>query len=574
MNIQKKPLRCGFFVLGEKQMATNWDAILSSTNNLTDILMILRKVLAGLDAKVDLSVINETIDEIEKVKLDVASEIEYFNKVINESLENGLYMPFEKQSQLLAYLPVVSPTVAKALDTKKVWLWKDGVWIDTGMSELDKAISYANEQKVQKYSALNRPGVLYEVLDKNDNQTWVQISSVDGLPTTYARFAIRKSASIDDSKHLIINGESTIYSIKDANDNPTWLQVSAIDGGPTRFAKNAIKNAVFIEDSLHVIINGEKILYSIKDKNGNPTAISVRQSDGMFADFVIADIQSRLTNIVPNLDDLHYRPKPTDFQILSSIARGVTRHVVNKPLPAKITNFTNSTAQNSRLTFPNSYSDATPIVLVICFEGVGDQALDIRAAYSDVLNNGVLWARCQFHDDSYGSPKAMQDAIELYRKACEIAPIAGVIIVGNSMGGVAALNALTTESIPNILGVYLTDPVCDLRQRYDNGRSNEINTAYECNSATYTEKTKGYDPMLHHWSKFRGVPLSIVVTSNDSLVLKAQHTDKLVTKLANYNKISVIDTKAPDHNAPEEFIVTNLINFINQCASGTVITAI
>lgn len=439
-------------------------------------------------------------------------------KALKILMNNGGIQPFETQAQLLASTPIVEPTAAKALDTKKVWLWKNGGWLDTGLSEKDQAINYADEQKVQKYLALNRPDILYEVTDINGNQTWLQVSSTDGLPTQFAKLAIRQSASIDDSKLIILS-----------------------DGA---------------------------LLYTVPDANGNPTAISVRQSDGMFADFVIADIKSRI-----NIDsNAQYKPKPSDFQIISSVARGVARHVANKSLPAKITNFVNTTAQNNRLTFPNAYNDATPIILVICFEGVGDQELDIRAAYSGVLDKGVLWARCQFHGNSYGSPKAMQDAVEIYQKACEIAPIGGVIIVGNSMGGVAALNALTTESIPNILGVYLTDPVCDLRQRYDSGRSAEINAAYDCDATTYANKTAGYDPMLQHWSKFKGVPISIVATSNDTLFLKSLHTDKLVAKLANHNNVGVIDTKAGWHNHPDEFIVTNLISFINQCTSGAIIT--
>ena len=133
-------------------MATNWDAILSNTNNFKDILMILRKVLSGLDAKVDLTVINEALEDIDKVKTDVAAEINYFNKVINESIESGLFIPFSTEAELLTYLPEVAPTAAKALDTKKVWIWKqtsaEGIepkvfeWIDTGLSELDQAKKY------------------------------------------------------------------------------------------------------------------------------------------------------------------------------------------------------------------------------------------------------------------------------------------------------------------------------------------------------------------------------------------------------------------------------------------------
>lgn len=465
--------------------------------------------------------------DIEDVLTRLGKEYPTLAKLIRILMETGGWKSYKTAAELLATTPEVNPSVAYAFDTKKLYLWNGSAWSDEGLSQLDAAIRYADAQKVQKYQALNRIGVLYEITDAQGNQTWLQVSSIDGLPTPFATSAIRKSASIDESKLIILK-----------------------DGA---------------------------LLYCVPDANGKPTALSVRQNDGMFPDFVIEDIQKRLKldNTKPNLDDLQYKSKPSDFQVISSVARGVARYVANKPLPTPITNFVNSTSQPCTLTFANSYNDATPLILVICFEGVGDyENLNIRAAYSDVLNHGVLWARCRFHGDSYGSPKAMQDAIELYRKACEIAPIGGVIVVGNSMGGCAALNALTTESIPNILGVYLTDPVCDLRQRYDNGRASEINAAYECDATTYATKTAGYDPMLQHWSKFKGAPISIVATSNDTLVPKSLHTDKLLLKLVNHNKISVLDTQAPNHNSPEEFIVTRLIDFINQCASGEVITQI
>ncbi|MDO6646205.1 hypothetical protein [Acinetobacter guillouiae] len=66
-------------------------------------------------------------------------------KALKILMENGGFQPFETQSQLLASVPLVSPTAAKALDTKKLFLWKDGAWIDTGLSELDQAKKYVNE---------------------------------------------------------------------------------------------------------------------------------------------------------------------------------------------------------------------------------------------------------------------------------------------------------------------------------------------------------------------------------------------------------------------------------------------
>lgn len=67
-------------------------------------------------------------------------------KALKILMENGGLQPFESEEQLLATVPEVSPTAAKALDTKKIWLWKDGDWIDTGLSELDQALHFTKER--------------------------------------------------------------------------------------------------------------------------------------------------------------------------------------------------------------------------------------------------------------------------------------------------------------------------------------------------------------------------------------------------------------------------------------------
>ena len=64
-------------------------------------------------------------------------------KALRILMENGGIQPFSTEVELLTYVPDVEPTAAKALDTKKVWVWKNGVWSNTGLSELDLAKDYA-----------------------------------------------------------------------------------------------------------------------------------------------------------------------------------------------------------------------------------------------------------------------------------------------------------------------------------------------------------------------------------------------------------------------------------------------
>lgn len=68
-------------------------------------------------------------------------------KALRILMENGGIQPFSTEVELLAYVPDVEPTAAKALDTKKVWVWKSGIWSNTGLSELDLAKEYAVSAK-------------------------------------------------------------------------------------------------------------------------------------------------------------------------------------------------------------------------------------------------------------------------------------------------------------------------------------------------------------------------------------------------------------------------------------------
>ncbi|MDC4550043.1 SGNH/GDSL hydrolase family protein [Acinetobacter baumannii] len=69
-------------------------------------------------------------------------------------MENGAYEPFATEAQLLASTPLLPKRAAKALDTRKIWIWEvrapltTPAWYDTGESELDIAKRYAENAAV------------------------------------------------------------------------------------------------------------------------------------------------------------------------------------------------------------------------------------------------------------------------------------------------------------------------------------------------------------------------------------------------------------------------------------------
>ena len=383
------------------------------------------------------------------------------------------------------------------------------------------------------------------------------------------------------NKYNTASEDEDLITITDSDGNKTWLQASLEDGMPTPQAEGVIKEVIGRSDHYRIDGDGEELLFSLSDGEGNPTALSVRKSDGMFTSAVINDIKDRLDLPSPEVEvspDFKTYDRVSDFQLLSSIARGLSRHISGVALPPKSFTFVNSYGQGNIIKLPQGYNDGTPIPLVLILDGVSGDSTGsattpgIRTAYDVLLSNGIAMAKSRYHGDSYGSPKCMADLLELYQKACEIAPIGAVILYGNSMGGIAAQNCLLTNTIPNVCGLYLVDPTYSLHQRYTNGRAGEINLAYECTSATYAEKTVGYDPALRHWSEYRGLPVHIRASSLDTSVPLNLHGQKLKTYLGEHNDVTLFDTQTAGHNIADRFNGEELMSFIHtKCISGKVI---
>ncbi|MGV0885970.1 hypothetical protein V6760_03745 [Acinetobacter venetianus] len=136
-------------------MATNWNAILSNANSLNDILMILRKVLAGLDAKADVTLIDEALDDIGNLKIDVDGAIDTINQAILDFENTGGYITAANFSELNLITPSYDFQLARAEDTGDEYRWDTSAspspaWIPTGRNYLQDAINYANTNAVFK----------------------------------------------------------------------------------------------------------------------------------------------------------------------------------------------------------------------------------------------------------------------------------------------------------------------------------------------------------------------------------------------------------------------------------------
>lgn len=392
----------------------------------------------------------------------------------------------------------------------------------------------------------------------------------------------------EDLIQVAKQGSGMIYCVRDRDGRQTWLGISDVDGGPSPWAESMIRQRLGITKREAFAAGEEALFYAVADSQQRITDLALRERDGQLADFVVTRLAKRIGDklgvtketIGQLLGDVKMTPDYPGFQIMSSLGRwSASRYkagaqVIGGAGVQSPWNFATKTYnQAARGTFINGYNGEQPLLLVLYVGGVGSGSdLTVPTYYTDLIPEGVVFARCNYHGDHYGQPQAIQDMVEVYEFMCKLLPIAGVVLLGNSMGGMLALNALTTKAIPGVLGLYLTDPVANLWDRYNSNRQGLIQQAYgiNANGIDYSTKTEGYDPMLRDWSDYRGIPIYCIASSGDTLVPFDTNAKMLSDKLRGHNDFTLIDKGSAGHNSADRFDIVALRGFINKVCQGTI----
>lgn len=385
----------------------------------------------------------------------------------------------------------------------------------------------------------------------------------------------------------ISNHDDVAFAVRDIQGNPSWLMVDAVTGGPTEHSMNWIGSKIGMLDypgTAQIAAGVEELALAFVDAGFKASDLAIRAEDGQLANFVVDRLAKRIAvrlgldanGLQAALNGVHIRNDHPQPQLLNSIARwigaGPTGRAVATPQ-----NFSTATyAQSARLNLINNYNGNEGLLLCLYFGGVNSNTdLTPPGDYFNMIAEGVIFARCNYHGNHYGQPQAIQDAIDVYNYACSILPISGVLLLGNSMGAMLALNCLTTGAIPGVVGLYLTDPVANLGDRYNSERQAMIQAAYGINAdgSNYSTQTAGYDPILRNWSDYRGLPIYCVASTGDTLVPFATNAKMLSDKLSAHNDFTLIDMGTPGHNSADRFDIARLRAFVRKVCQGRVLKA-
>ena len=407
-----------------------------------------------------------------------------------------------------------------------------------------------------------------------------QVVGGDLAPGGLRRFQDRLDQVVQNQFVPLTNDEDIVFVVTDPDGNTTWLQARGSDGGPTKWAISMLNKAMGVNNTQEATAEGEQIFYAITDEQGFLTDLSIRESDGQFSEFVVKRLAQRIKTYIGGNDgggsaedkNLRIDNNSLEFGHLLSFVNGTKRKAENIPLPSNPNNFDLGQNRAFRITRGDAYDNGKLSTAIVYCGGLNGTNLDWRSEFSGLKPANMVWAAGNFSLNQYGSPLAMADVGYLISNLFDNYNVGAYILFGNSMGGMTACNALLTQNtLPKPAGLYLVDPMVNLSDRWNSERKEIIRAAYGINSSgsDYNEKTAGYDPMLHHWSHFKGIPVRIIASTGDTTVPYNSNAKALSDKLSGHTDVSLKTLTSAGHNTADRYDQSDLLLWITQSVIKT-----
>ena len=229
---------------------------------------------------------------------------------------------------------------------------------------------------------------------------------------------------------------------------------------------------------------------------------------------------------------------------------------------------------------PRDYDSRKPSPVVIYAHGHGDNELDATLATRPnaigkvtkaLVDAGFIVAAGRFGGTAnWGNAAAVEAMQELYRHLRDAYHIGPVVLMGHSMGGLVSLTSLAQRKVPNIVGFVGIEPVVSLRAAYDGNFGSSIRSTFGISSdgADYTARTSGFDPALRAGWEFRGVPMWLTGSPNDTSVPQDQHVNVLRSMVSGFSGDVTFHQASGPHVDPTHFQPTAVVNFCKRVTQG------
>lgn len=180
-----------------------------------------------------------------------------------------------------------------------------------------------------------------------------------------------------------------------------------------------------------------------------------------------------------------------------------------------------------------------------------------------LATNGWIVGAPQYRGDAWGNVTNFQSASNFIVWATNQFAPSNVVVVSESMGGVAGFQLLT--QFPIIKKVYAVSPVCSLSNMWWSSMySNAISGSYGITGAVnFAAQTAGYDPVLIATNLWTGKKVRVTVTDTDTIVPVGSNINVLSNRVSTFaSYFAVTNTPGLEHGAPALIMPADLIDFI------------
>lgn len=233
--------------------------------------------------------------------------------------------------------------------------------------------------------------------------------------------------------------------------------------------------------------------------------------------------------------------------------------------------WTGDGTNNFTISLPKTYDSRVPSPVAIMVHGNGTtetmwwlngtQKVVSRA----LLDAGYIVVGASFGGSSttWGNASSQAAYKAAYRYARDNYNIGAAVMYGQSMGGIEALNILASGAVPGIAALALTVPTYSLGQNYSNPSFTDVITGAYGISGDYASKTKGFDPALFDNHKFFGVPLYLVVATDDASVSPNENGLSLYYKSLTWSRSSTLVSTTGGHSVSLSGFTAGITSFFD-----------
>ena len=237
--------------------------------------------------------------------------------------------------------------------------------------------------------------------------------------------------------------------------------------------------------------------------------------------------------------------------------------------------WTGAAGNNFTISVPAGYDSRRAYPVAICFHGNGsDETFWLFDGNYNVMTRALLAAGFIVVGASYGANKftwgaaVSQAAYQAaYRYVRDNYNIGAVALFGQSMGGIESLNTAAAGLIPGVVAMAFMVPTFSLANNFANPTFRDlIRSTYgiAADGSDYASKTLGFDPAAMPPNAFYGVPMSIVVATDDTAIVPGANGVALNASQAGYAKRLTYQATAGGHNTSVAPFAAGLAAFLGR----------